>query len=124
MSRAVKNCLKTSTEYSLRHLTNNRISVRNLCRDFRRKIPVPNICKQNLLHMFLYTACYPSKKFKHWVLLWALVYLHIYIYIYEYIYIYKTYIYVTDFFEISRISRFMKGLKSASEVGKSILGHF
>jgi len=31
---------------------------------------------------------------------------------------------VTDFFEISRISRFMKGLKSASEVGKSILGHF
>src|SRR6218665_3319872 len=33
-------------------------------------------------------------------------------------------LYVTDFFEISRISRFMKGLKSAFEVGKSILGHF
>ena len=33
-------------------------------------------------------------------------------------------LYVTDFFEISRISRFRKGLKSASEVGKSILGHF
>ena len=33
-------------------------------------------------------------------------------------------IYVTDFFEISRKSRFMKGLKSASEVEKSILGHF
>src|SRR6218665_2241215 len=31
---------------------------------------------------------------------------------------------VNDFFEMSRISRFMKGLKSASEVGKSILGHF
>src|SRR6218665_3297443 len=36
---------KTSTEYSLRHLANNRISVRNVCRDFRRKIPVPNIHK-------------------------------------------------------------------------------
>src|SRR6218665_406071 len=33
-------------------------------------------------------------------------------------------LFVTDFFEISRISRFMKGLKSASEVGRSILGHF
>ena len=33
-------------------------------------------------------------------------------------------LYVTDFFEISRISRFMKGLKSASEVGKFILSHF
>src|SRR6218665_3183211 len=41
---------------------------------------------QNLLHMFLYTACYPSKTFKHWVLLWALMYLHIYTSIYIYIY--------------------------------------
>src|SRR6218665_4004660 len=53
---------------------------------------------QNLLHMFLYTACYTSKKFKHWVLLWANVYLHIYIRVYIYIYLciymYKIYIYI------------------------------
>src|SRR6218665_3207299 len=48
---------------------------------------------QNLLHMFLYTACYPSKTFKHWVLLWALVYLHIYILVHIYMYIY-IYIYL------------------------------
>ena len=60
-----------------------------------------------MLYVYFYVCMYACM---HWC---VLLYMQIYIYLY-----------VTDFFEISRISRFMKGLKSASEVGKSILGHF
>ena|SRR6218665_801857 len=91
--------------------------------------------------LYIYARTYANYAFvcMYNIYMYAYVYVRIHAYIYTYvcmhrmpyIYIYMPYIYVciyginvTDFFEISRISRFMKGLKSASEVEKSILGHF